>query len=82
MITLSRAVSVELVMLGRISTGITQTHRYQLYVNLPLSCVGFPSQSSETELEVLSASSGVTWLTFIILAGSRQSISDNSNYIV
>lgn len=67
MTTLSIAVSVAVVMLDNIKTEPTQKKRHQLYVDLPLFCVGFLGQSSEPALEVFAASSGVTWLTFVIL---------------
>jgi len=68
MTTLSIAVSVAVVMLENVRTEINQERRHQLYVDLPFLCVGFLGQSSKPALEVVTASPGVTWLTFVILA--------------
>ena len=67
MTTLSIAVSVAVVMLDNIRTEMFREKRHQLYVDFPLFCVGFLGQSSEPALEVVTASPGITWLTFVIL---------------
>ena len=75
MTTLSIAVSVAVVMLDNVRAERTQEKRHQLYVDLPLFCVGFLGQSSKPALEVVTASPGVSRLTFVILANDGQLIS-------
>ena len=67
MTTLNIAVSVAVVMLDDIRTATIKEKRHQLYVDLPFFCVGFLSQPSKPALEVVPASPGITWLTFVIL---------------
>ena len=67
MITLSIAVSVTVVMLDDIRTATIKEKRHQLHVDLPFFCVGFPGQLSKPALEVIAASPGITWPTFVIL---------------
>jgi len=67
MTTLSIAVSVAVVMLDDIRTVTIKEKRHQLYVDLPFFCIGFLSQPSKSALEVVAASPGITWLTFVIL---------------
>ena len=81
-IILSMLMSMEQVMLDSISTRIAQMNSHQLYVDLPLFCIGFLSQPSEPAPEVFTTSLSVTWLTFIILVRGGQSISNCSNFVV
>lgn len=78
MTTLSMAVSVAVVMLDNIRTRAAQTWRHELYVDLPLSCIGFLGQSGEPALKVVATGSRVTWFTFIILAIEGQLGSERS----
>jgi len=75
MTTLSIAVSVAVVMLDNIRNETNRRRRHKLYVDLPLLCVRFLGQPSEPAFEVISASPGVTRLTFVILPNDGQSIS-------
>jgi hypothetical protein len=72
MTTLSIAVSVAVVMLDKIRTEPIRDKRHQLYVDLPLFCIGFLSQSRKPALEVVAARSEITWLTFVILPNDGQ----------
>lgn len=74
MTTLSIAVSVAVVMLDNIRAGMGQDKRHQLYVDFPFLCVGFLGQPSKPALEVITASSGVARLTFIVLPNNIQLI--------
>jgi len=73
MTTLSIAVSVAVVMLKNVRTETNKEERHQLYVDLPLLCVGFLGQSSKPTLKVVAARPGVTLLTFVILANDGHS---------
>jgi len=75
MTTLSIAVSVAVVMLARVRTETDQRGRHKLDVDLPLLCVRFLGQPSKPALEVISASPGVTRLTFVVLPNDGQPIS-------
>lgn len=82
MTTLSIAVSVAVVMLNKIRTEtVRERKKHKLYVDLPLFCIGFLGQSSKPALEVVAASPGITWLTFVILLNGGQLVSRYSEEI-
>lgn len=80
--TLSMAVSVAVVILNKIRTRTSENQRHRLNVDLSFLCIGLLGQSSEPALKVIAASSGVTWLTIIILVNEGQSVPMYSKEVV